>query len=162
RAAAVLNASTKVAMLVGAGAVGATDEILAVADKLGAGVITSLLGQDVVPGDVPYHTQQAGLLGSRPSHDLLRACDTFFMIGSNLPDDGFLAGAGQARGVQIRPAPEDPSLGDPKGGEVVGHARSTLAALADRLEYKEDRSWQDGVIDGVRDWDEVMASLADV
>ena len=162
RAAAVLNASTKVAMLVGAGAVGATDEILAVADKLGAGVITSLLGKDVVPGDVPYHTQQAGLLGSRPSHDLLRDCDTFFMIGSNYPYTEFLPETGQARGVQIDLSPENLSLRYPMEVELLGDARSTLAALADRLEYKEDRSWQDGVIDGVRDWDEVMASLADV
>ncbi len=162
RAAAVLNAGTKVAMLVGAGAVGATDEILAVADKLGAGVITSLLGKDVVPGDVPYHTQQAGLLGSRPSHDLLRDCDTFFMIGSNYPYTEFLPETGQARGVQIDLSPENLSLRYPMEVELLGDARSTLAALADRLEYKEDRSWQDGVIDGVRDWDEVMASLADV
>ena len=162
RAAAVLNAGRKVAMLVGAGAVGATDEILAVADKLGAGVITSLLGKDVVPGDVPYHTQQAGLLGSRPSHDLLRDCDTFFMIGSNYPYTEFLPETGQARGVQIDLSPENLSLRYPMEVELLGDARSTLAALADRLEYKEDRSWQDGVIDGVRDWDEVMASLADV
>ena len=162
RAAAVLNAGKKVAMLVGAGAAGATDEVLAVADTLGAGVITSLLGKDVVPGDVPFHTQQAGLLGSRPSHDLMRDCDTFFMIGSNYPYTEFLPDTGQARGVQIDLSPENLSLRYPMEVELLGDAKSTLSVLADRLEYKTDRSWQDGVIEGVREWDEVMNSLAEV
>src|SRR5699024_8676310 len=80
RAAAVLDEGSKVAMLVGAGARGATEEVLAVADRLGAGIVTPLLGTDVVPGDVPHHTQQAGLLGSRPSYDMLQDCDTFLMV----------------------------------------------------------------------------------
>lgn len=162
RAASVLNAGRKVAMLVGAGAAGATDEVLAVAEKLGAGIITSLLGKDVVPGDVPYHTQQAGLLGSRPSHDLMRDCDTFFMIGSNYPYTEFLPDTGQARGVQIDLSPKNLSLRYPMEVELLGDAKSTLALLADRLEHKTDRSWQEGVIKGVQDWDEVMNSLAEV
>src|SRR5699024_12438984 len=69
RAAEVLNAGEKVAMLVGQGAIGATDAVLDVAERLGAGIITALLGKQAVPGDVPYHNQQLGLLRALPSCD---------------------------------------------------------------------------------------------
>ncbi|MDN5795077.1 MAG: hypothetical protein L0H79_04920 [Intrasporangium sp.] len=83
RAAEVLNAGSKVVMMVGQGARGATDEVIAVAERLGAGVVTALLGKDVVPGDLPYHTQQLGLLGSKPSYDMMQDCDTLLMVGSS-------------------------------------------------------------------------------
>ena len=72
-------------MMVGQGALDATDEILAVAERLGAGIITALLGKGAVPGDVPYHTQQLGLLGSKPSYDMMQDCDTLLMVGTNFP-----------------------------------------------------------------------------
>src|SRR5699024_5767650 len=105
QAAKVLNDGEKVAMLVGQGAIGATDEVLAVAERLGAGVITALLGKQVVPGDVPYHTQQLGLLGSRPSYDMMQDCDTLLMVGTNFPYGEFLPPTGQARAVQIDISP---------------------------------------------------------
>jgi pyruvate dehydrogenase (quinone) len=100
-AADVLNQGEKVAMLVGAGALNATDEVIEVADILGAGVAKALLGRAAVPDDLPYVTGQMGLLGTRPSWDLMQKCDTLLMVGSGFPYSEFLPKEGQARGVQI-------------------------------------------------------------
>ena len=162
RAAAVLDEGSKIAMLVGAGARGATEEVLAVADRLGAGIITSLLGKDVVPGDVPHHTQQAGLLGSRPSYDMLQDCDTFLMVGSNYPYTEFLPPTGQARGVQIDLKAENLSLRYPMEVNLLGDVRETLSGLLEHLQHHDDRSWQDGIARQMRDWDAITAELADV
>lgn len=160
RAAGVLNAGKKVAMLVGQGARGATDEVIAVAEKLGAGVVTALLGKDVVPGDVPYHTQQMGLLGSKPSYDMMQDCDTLLMVGSNFPYAEFLPPTGQARGVQIDLAHENLSLRYPMEVTLGGDSKMTLAALLPLLEKKEDRSWQDEVIQSMKDWNVVTKAIA--
>src|SRR5699024_11574210 len=90
----VLNAGEKGATLVAQGAIGATDAVLDVAEPLGAGVITALLGKEVVPGDVPYHTQQLGLLGSRPSYDMMQSCDTLLLVGTNFPYGEFMPPTG--------------------------------------------------------------------
>ncbi len=155
RAADVLNAGTKVAMMVGEGARGATDEVLAVADKVGAGIITALLGKDVVPGDVPHHTQQLGLLGSKPSYDMMQDCDTLLMVGSNYPYAEFLPKTGQARGVQIDLSSAHLSLRYPMEVNLAGDAKATLTALLPHLKQQEDRSWQETVVDGMKDWDAV-------
>ncbi len=156
RAADVLNAGTKVAMLVGQGALGATDEVLAVADTLGAGIITALLGKAAVPGDVPYHTQQLGLLGSKPSWDMMQGCDTLLMVGSNFPYGEFLPPTGQARGVQIDLLPRHLGVRYPMEVNLWGDAKTTLAALLPLLQHHDDRSWQDGVAEGMRQWDHVL------
>src|SRR5919107_4391843 len=101
RAAEVLNAGQRVAMLVGAGALGATDEVIAAAERLGAGVAKALLGKATVPDDVPFCTGSIGLLGTEASRDLMRGCDTLLMVGSGFPYAEFLPREGQARGVQI-------------------------------------------------------------
>ena len=101
RAAEVLNAGKKVAILVGAGALNATDEVIAVADRLGAGVAKALLGKAVLPDDLPWVTGSIGLLGTKPSYDMMMECDTLLMIGSGFPYSEFLPKEGQARGVQI-------------------------------------------------------------
>ncbi|AXH95315.1 thiamine pyrophosphate-requiring protein [Ornithinimicrobium avium] len=160
RAAEVLNAGRKVAMLVGEGARGATDEVIAVADRLGAGIVTALLGKDVVPGDLPYHTQQLGLLGSRPSYDMMQDCDTLLVVGSNYPYAEFLPATGQARGVQIDLSSAHLSLRYPMEVNLAGDARATLAALLPLLEEQTDRSWQEGVISGMQDWDAVLEQEA--
>ena len=100
-AADVLNAGKKVAMLVGAGALGATDEVIAVAEKLQAGVAKALLGKAAVPDDLPWVTGSLGLLGTKPSWDLMQGCDTLLMVGSAFPYSEFLPKPGNARGVQI-------------------------------------------------------------
>ncbi len=155
RAAEVLNAGSRVAMFVGQGARGATDEVIAVAEQLGAGIITALLGKDVVPGDLPYHTQQLGLLGSRPSYDMMQDCDTLLMVGSNYPYAEFLPKTGQARGVQIDLSPRHLSLRYPMEVNLAGDAKATLAALLPHLTRQEDRGWQEKVIEGMKDWNEV-------
>ncbi len=160
RAADVLNAGGKVAMLVGEGARGATDEVIAVAERLGAGIITALLGKDVVPGDVPFHTQQLGLLGSKPSYDMMQDCDTLLMVGSNYPYAEFLPKTGQARGVQIDLAPRNLSLRYPMEVALAGDAKATLSALLPHLEQQPDLGWQQQVIDGMKDWNNILEHVA--
>jgi pyruvate dehydrogenase (quinone) len=155
RAAEVLNAGSKVAMIVGQGATGATDEVLAVADRLGAGVITALLGKDVIPGDLPYHTQQLGLLGSKPSYDMMQECDTLLMVGTNYPYAEFLPKTGQARGVQIDLSQRHLSLRYPMEVSLAGDAKATLTALLPHLDQSDDLTWRQGVIDGMKEWNDV-------
>src|SRR5512142_381044 len=101
RAADVLNAGQRVAMLVGAGALNAADEVREVAEVLGAGVAKALLGKAALPDDLPYVTGPIGLLGTKPSWDMMMNCDTLFMVGSNFPYPEFLPKEGAARGIQI-------------------------------------------------------------
>ena len=162
RAAAVLNAGQKVAMIVGEGALGARREIIDVAERLGAGVITALLGKGAVDGAVPFHTQQLGLLGSKPSWELMQGCDTLLMVGTNYPYSEFLPPAGQARGVQVDLAPRHLSLRYPMEVNLWGDAKVTLAALLPHLDPTDDRSWQQSAIDGMSTWREVLAREAQV
>src|SRR5437763_356848 len=101
RAARALNEGKKVAILVGAGALHATDEVIEAADRLGAGVAKALLGKAALPDDLPFVTGAIGLLGTKPSWDLMMNCDTLLMVGSSFPYSEFLPEEGQARGVQI-------------------------------------------------------------
>ena len=162
RAARVLNEGERIAMLVGEGALDATDEILAVADLLGAGIVTALLGKAAVPGDVPHHTQQLGLLGSKASYDMMQECDTLLMVGSNYPYAEFLPETGQARGVQIDLLPRHLSLRYPMEVNLHGDAKSTLAALLPLLDHHADRSWQDEVVENMRSWDVQLEAAARV
>jgi pyruvate dehydrogenase (quinone) len=152
RAADVLNAGKKVAMLVGAGALDATQEVIEVADTLGAGVAKALLGKAVVPDDLPFVTGSIGLLGTRPSWDLMQECDTLLMVGSGFPYSEFLPQEGQARGVQIDIDGRMLGLRYPMEVNLVGDSAMTLRALLALLERKEDRSWREDVESGVSDW----------
>jgi pyruvate dehydrogenase (quinone) len=152
RAADVLNAGGKVAILVGAGALRATDEVIAVAEKLGAGVAKALLGKAVLPDDLPYVTGSIGLLGSKPSYELMTECDTLLMVGSGFPYSEFLPQEGQARGVQIDIAPDMLSLRFPMEVNLVGDAKETLKALLPLLDRKPDRTWRHGVERNVAEW----------
>lgn len=160
RAAEVLNAGKKVAMLVGAGALNASDEVIKVAEKLGAGVAKALLGKAVIPDDLPYCTGAIGLLGTKPSWDLMMECDTFFMVGSSFPYCEFLPKEGQARGVQIDIKGRMLSLRYPMEVPLHGEAKTTLQALLPMLERKEDRSWRQKIEKEVADWWQVMEARA--
>jgi pyruvate dehydrogenase (quinone) len=160
RAAEVLNAGKKVAILVGAGAAGAADEVTAVADKLGAGVAKALLGKAVLPDDLPWVTGCIGLLGTRPSWDLMQECDTLLMVGSSFPWSEFLPKEGQARGVQIDLQPAMLSLRYPMEVPLCGDAAETLRALLPLLEKKEDISWRNGIAGWNKDWHELLESRA--
>jgi pyruvate dehydrogenase (quinone) len=142
QAAEVLNAGKKVAILVGAGALKATDEVIAVADRLGAGVAKALLGKAVLTDDLPWVTGSIGLLGTEPSWKMMTECDTLLMVGSGFPYSEFLPQEGQARGVQIDIAPEMLSLRYPMEVNLVGDSAETLRALLPMLLERTDHSWR--------------------
>ena len=152
QAADVLNAGKKVAILVGAGALGATDEVIEVAQKLQAGVAKALLGKAVLPDDLPWVTGSLGLLGTKPSWDLMKGCDTFFMIGSAFPYSEFLPDPGDARGVQIDIDGTRLSLRYPMEVNMVGDSAVTLRALLPLLNQKPADRWRKGIESGVAEW----------
>jgi len=159
-AAKILNEGKKVAMLVGAGALNAKDEILQTAELLGAGVAKSWLGKAVISEEVPYCTGHIGLLGSKPSWDLMRQCDTLLVVGCSFPYGEFYPKAGQAKGVQIDIDGRLLSLRYPMDVNLKGDARQTLAALIPQLTRKPDRAWQNSIIDGVTEWWKVVDGRA--
>jgi len=144
RAADVLNAGEKVAILIGAGALGAADEVIAVADSLGAGVAKALLGKCALPDDLPFVTGCIGLLGTRPSSDLMTGCDTLLMIGTGFPWSEFLPETGAARAVQIDIDPAMLSLRYPCEVNLHGDAAETLRLLLPMLKRKSDK-WRETV-----------------
>jgi pyruvate dehydrogenase (quinone) len=160
RAARVLNEGKKVAMLVGAGALNASDEVAEVAELLGAGVAKALLGKAVLPDDLPYVTGAIGLLGTRPSWDMMMDCDTLLMVGSSFPYTEFLPKLGQARGEQIDIKPRMLSLRYPMEVSLCGHSRETLQLLIPLLRRKEDRGWRDEIEENIRDWWKVLEARA--
>jgi pyruvate dehydrogenase (quinone) len=160
RAAEVLNAGKKVGILVGAGTLNATDEVIAVADKLGAGVAKALLGKCAVPDDLPFVTGSIGLLGTKPSWDLMKECDTFFMIGSAFPYSEFLPKPGDARGVQIDINPANLSLRYPMEINIVGDSAATLRKLLPMLKQQTDTSWRDEIKKGLDDWWKILEARA--
>jgi pyruvate dehydrogenase (quinone) len=152
RAADVLNAGRKVAILAGAGCIGAEAELEAVADRLGAGVAKALLGKQVLPDDLPWVTGSIGLLGTQPSWKLMMECDTLLMLGSGFPYSEFLPEEGQARGVQVDIDPGMLSLRYPMEVPLVGDVKSTLEALLPLLTSKADTAWRDDIAGWKRDW----------
>ncbi|MCM0080902.1 thiamine pyrophosphate-requiring protein [Geomonas sp. Red32] len=160
RAADVLNAGRKVAMLVGAGALGASEEIAVVADMLGAGVAKALLGKAAISDDLPYVTGSIGLLGTKPSYEMMMECDTLLMVGSGFPYSEFLPKEGQARGVQIDISPRMLGLRYPMEVNLQGDAVLTLRALVPLLQRKGDRHWREGIEKNVKEWWEIMQARA--
>ena len=142
RAAEVLNAGTKVAILAGQGARGARAELAEVAEILGAGVAKALLGKDVLSDELPYVTGAIGLLGTRPSYELMSGCDTLLTVGSSFPYTQFLPDFGQARAVQIDLDGRYVGMRYPYEVNLVGDAAATLRALIPQLRRQRDRSWR--------------------
>jgi pyruvate dehydrogenase (quinone) len=147
-------------MLVGQGALGAATEVAETADVLGAGVAKALLGRAVLPDDLPYVTGSIGLLGTRPSYELMTGCDTLLMIGSSFPYSEFLPEEGAARGVQIDIDPRMIGLRYPMEVQLIGDAGETLRGLLPLLERKTDRGWQEKIAASVEDWWELMERRA--
>ena len=160
RAAEVLNEGEKVAILIGAGAMHAPEEVKEVAELLGAGVAKALLGKAALPDDLPYVTGAIGLLGTKPSWELMNECDTLFMIGSSFPYSEFLPDEGQARGVQIDIEGRMLSLRYPMEVNLQGDSKETLKALIPYLKRKEDRSWQENIMEEIKDWWKVLEARA--
>jgi pyruvate dehydrogenase (quinone)/pyruvate oxidase len=156
RAADVLNAGKKIAMLVGQGALSATDELEQTAEKLGAPIIKALLGKAAVPDDSPYTTGSIGLLGTKPSQEAMENCDTLFIVGSSFPYIEFFPKPGQARGVQIDIDPTRLGLRYPVEVGLAGDSRLTLQKLLPLLRRNEDRGFLTAAQEGMKDWWKVM------
>jgi pyruvate dehydrogenase (quinone) len=160
RAAEVLNEGERVAMLIGAGARNAAAEVEEVAEVLGAGVAKALLGKAVLRDDLPYVTGPIGLLGSKPSWELMTQCDTLFMVGSSFPYPEFLPKEGQARGVQIDIDPRMLSIRYPMEVCLTGDSAESLRALLPLLRRKQERSWRERIERSVADWWKVLEARA--
>jgi pyruvate dehydrogenase (quinone) len=152
RAADILNAGTKVAILIGQGARHAAEEVQQVAELTGAGVAKALLGKDVLSDELPYVTGSIGLLGTRPSYELMEGADTLLMVGSNMPYSQFLPDFGQARAVQIDIDGRFIGMRYPTEVNLVGDARATLQAMIPHLQPKTDRSWRARIEKNVAGW----------
>jgi pyruvate dehydrogenase (quinone) len=159
-AADLLNAGKKVAILCGAGALQATDELIAVAERLGAGIAKALLGKAAVPDDLPFVTGSIGLLGTQPSWEMMSNCDTLLMVGTSFPYSEFLPKEGQARAVQIDLDGRKLGLRYPTEINLVGDSKLTLQQLLPMLEPKTDRGWRDTIEKHVKRWWEVLEARA--
>ena len=159
-AADILNAGKKVAVLVGIGAKDATDQVIAVADRLGAGAAKALLGKQVLPDDLDWVTGSIGLLGTKPSYDLMMECDTLLMLGTRFPYAEFLPHEGKARAVQIDLDPAMLSMRYPAEVNLTGDTGATLDALLPLLEQKSDTGWRDAIRDWNDDWAKTLADRA--
>ncbi len=162
RAAEVLNAGEKVAILVGAGARDAAPQVVELADRLNAGIAKALLGKSVLSDDLPNVTGTLGLLGTRPSHELMTGCDTLLMVGSSFPYVEFLPRPGQARGVQVDIDARMLSLRYPMEGALQGDCGETLSALLPLVEAKGERGrpWREKIEAGVKEWWDTLEKRA--
>jgi pyruvate dehydrogenase (quinone) len=159
-AADILNAGNKVAILVGQGAAKAQQEVVEVAELLGAGVAKALLGREVVPDDLPFVTGPVGLLGSKPSDDMIMNCDTLFLIGTSFPYAEWLPDEGTVKGVEINIDGRLIGTRYPMDAHLVSDSAETLRALIPLLERKQDRSWREEIEKNVRTWNRVLADRA--
>jgi pyruvate dehydrogenase (quinone) len=159
-AAALLNRGQRVAMLVGAGALHATDEVLQAADLLGAGIAKALLGKAAVPDDLPFVTGSIGLLGTKPSYELMMNCDTLLMVGSSFPYSEFLPEEGQAHGIQIDIDPRMLSIRYPMDVCLAGDSAATLRLLLPMLQRKTDRGWRERIEHSVAEWWQTLEKRA--
>ncbi|MET9432258.1 thiamine pyrophosphate-requiring protein [Streptomyces sp. NPDC003036] len=160
RAAEVLNSGEKPAILIGQGAASARAEVQQVAELLGAGIAKALLGKDALSDELPYVTGSIGLLGTRPSWELMQECDTLLTIGSSFPYSQFLPEYGQARAVQIDIDPHMAGMRYPYEVNLIGDAGATLRRLMPLLRRRKKRAWQEQVEKSVRRWEEVMERRA--
>ncbi len=160
RAAEILKAGKKIAILAGQGALDATDELERLAELLGAPVVKPLLGKATIPDDSPYTTGSVGLLGTRPSQEVLEECDTLLLVGTSFPYIEFYPKPGQARGIQIDLDPVRIGLRYPVEIGLVGDARHTLQALLPLLRRNEDRAFLARAQDGMREWRALMEEQA--
>ncbi len=160
RAADLVNSGQRVAILVGAGALHAGDEVASLAERVGAGVAKALLGRTVLPDTLPYVTGAIGLLGTKPSWRIMNECDTFLMIGTSFPYAEFLPKEGQARGVQIDIDGRMLGMRYPNEINLVGDSKETIRKLLPMLETRRDSKWQQGIEKDVEDWAKLMDERA--
>jgi pyruvate dehydrogenase (quinone) len=160
KAANILNSGQKVAILVGAGALRASQELIEVANILGAGIAKALLGKAVVSDYLPFVTGSIGVLGTDATKKMMAECDTLLMVGSNFPYSEFLPKEGQARGVQIDIDARNLSLRYPMDVSLEGDSKETLSALIPLLEYKTDRTFRGEIEFATEEWWKVVDERA--
>ncbi|MEO8748397.1 MAG: thiamine pyrophosphate-requiring protein [Rhodanobacter sp.] len=152
KAADLLNAGRKVAILIGAGALKAGDEVVAVANRLDAGVAKALLGKAALPDDLAFVTGSIGLLGTKPSWQMMNDCDTLLMVGTTFPYAEFLPADGQARAVQIDINPRYVSMRYPTEVNLIGDSAEVLKRLLPLLKPKDNPDWRERIELNVRKW----------
>jgi len=156
RAAELLNRSERVAMLIGQGAANAADEVVETANQLGCGVSKALNGRAALPDDLPFVTGSIGLLGTKPSHEMVMNCDTLFMVGTSFPYAEWLPRDGEKNAIQIDIDPGMIGSRYPLDVTLVGDAKETLRALLPQLEHKKDRSWREHIESEVERWSRIL------
>jgi pyruvate dehydrogenase (quinone)/pyruvate oxidase len=160
RAADLLNAGRKVVILAGQGALNATDELEQVAELLAAPIVKPLLGKACVPDDSPYTTGSIGLLGTKPSQEVLEDCDTLFIVGTSFPYIEYYPKPGQARALQIELDPKRIGLRYPVDVPLIGDSKRCLQQLIPLLQRKEERKFLEAAQAGMRDWNKRMMEYA--
>jgi pyruvate dehydrogenase (quinone) len=156
RAAQILNTGNRVVILVGQGALGAGEEVIAIAEKLGAPIVKALLGKAVIPDDNPYTTGGIGLLGTTPSSDAMSEADTLLMIGTSFPYIEYLPKPGQARGIQIDIKPEKIGLRYPVEIGLVGDSKLILSAMLPLLNQKDNLEFLKSKQHAVKNWNRLL------
>ena len=156
QAAKVLNEGKNIVILAGRGALGAGEELEAVAETLGAPIVKALLGKAAVPDDSPYTTGGTGLLGTAPSQEAIESCDTLLMVGTSFPYIEFYPKPGKARGVQIELDPMRVGLRFPIEVGLVGDAKRTLQLLLPLLHRNADRGFLEKAQTGMTHWRQLM------
>jgi pyruvate dehydrogenase (quinone) len=155
-AAQILNTGNRVVILAGQGALGAGEEVIAIAEKLGAPIVKALLGKAVIPDDSPYTTGGIGLLGTTPSSDAMNEADTLLMIGTSFPYIEYLPKPGQARGVQIDIKPEKIGLRYPVEIGLVGDSKLILSALLPLLNQKHNLEFLKSKQQAMKNWNNLL------
>src|SRR6185437_10989373 len=156
KAAGLINDGSKVAILAGRGCLGARDEVLELADRIGAPIVKPLLGKGVVPDENPFTTGGIGLLGTAPSQDALEECDTLLIAGSTFPYMEFYPKPGQAKGIQIDVDPTRIGLRFNVDVGLVGDCRTVLRALLPMVDRKKKRDFLKDAQDRMKDWRGLM------
>lgn len=156
QAAAIINEGSKVAILAGRGCLGARNEILDLAERVGGPIIKALLGKAVVPDDSPYTTGGVGLLGTGPSQDALEECDTLIIAGSSFPYLEFYPEPGKAKTIQIDLDPARIGLRHPVDIGLIGDCRGVLEALLQHVVEKEDRGYIEKCQERMKQWREFL------
>jgi pyruvate dehydrogenase (quinone) len=155
-AAKILNAGSRIVILVGQGALWAGDEVIAVAEKLDSPVVKALLGKAVIPDDNPYSLGGLGLLGTEPSSDAMSEADTLLMVGTSFPYTDYLPKPGQARGIQIEIKPEKIGLRYPVEIGLVGDSKLILSALLPLLNQKDNQEFLKSKQKAMKNWNRLL------
>jgi pyruvate dehydrogenase (quinone) len=160
QAADILNGGSKVAMLVGQGAAKAEDEVIETAERLQCGIAKALLGRAHPPDDIPFVTGAIGLLGTKPSYDMMMDCDVLFMVGTSFPYAEWLPKEGSCKCVEIDIDGRFIGHRFPADVPLIGDAKETLRALIPLLHRKPDTSWRETIEKNVREWWAILEDRA--